>query len=147
MPNHAAFTGGFVSAGAIGKEKWNLAPAAVAVGPGPSALRFDARLTDCQAHATALRHRRKERVELVGLAQGSSGPVSFTEMSIWPSSPSCDFTVTMPPAPAIARFHLALSSWHLLNFPDHVAFLASGLADLRSPIVHPLGHAYNALLS
>jgi hypothetical protein len=44
---------------------------AVAVGPDPSAMRFDDRLTDCQAHAAALRLRRKERVEyVVGLAHG-----------------------------------------------------------------------------
>ena len=29
----------------------------------------------------------------------------------------------------------------------HVAFLASGLADLGSPTARPLGHAYNAFLS
>src|SRR4051812_27032502 len=47
---------------------------AVAVGPNPAALRFDDRLTDCQAHAAALRLRRKECFEyLVGLAQGQPG--------------------------------------------------------------------------
>jgi predicted permease len=44
---------------------------AVAVGPDPSAMRFDDRLADCQAHAAALWFRRKECIEyLVGLAQG-----------------------------------------------------------------------------
>ena len=44
---------------------------AVAVGPDPSAMRFDDRHADCQAHATALWFRSKERIKyLVGLAQG-----------------------------------------------------------------------------
>src|SRR5258705_11252613 len=47
----------------------------VAVGPNPAAMRFDNRLTDCQAHAAALRLRRKECVEyLVDLVQGQPGP-------------------------------------------------------------------------
>jgi hypothetical protein len=46
----------------------------VAVGPDPSALRFDDRLTDCQAHPASLRLRREECVKyLVGLAQRQPG--------------------------------------------------------------------------
>ena len=53
-----------------GELKRRAAPT-VAVGPNSAALRFDDRLTDCQAHAAALWLRRKERLEyLVGLAQG-----------------------------------------------------------------------------
>jgi hypothetical protein len=45
------------------------ATAAVAVGPDPSAMRFDDRLADCQAHAAALWFRSEERIKyLVGLA-------------------------------------------------------------------------------
>jgi hypothetical protein len=44
---------------------------AVAFGPDSSAMRFDDRLADCQAHAAALWFRSKERIKyLVGLAQG-----------------------------------------------------------------------------
>ena len=51
-----------------GEVERRAAPA-VAVGPNPAALRFDDRLADRQAHAAALRLRRKECVEyLVGLA-------------------------------------------------------------------------------
>src|SRR5258708_1310871 len=47
----------------------------IAVGPNPAAMRFDDRLTNCQAHAAALRLRRKECVEyLVVLAWGRPGP-------------------------------------------------------------------------
>src|ERR1700747_345825 len=47
---------------------------AVAVGPDPSAMRFDDRLADCQAHAAALWFRSKERIKyLVGLAEGQPG--------------------------------------------------------------------------
>src|ERR1700676_1580323 len=47
------------------------AATAFAVGPDPAAMRLDDRLTNCQAHAAALRLRRKECVEyLVGLAGG-----------------------------------------------------------------------------
>jgi hypothetical protein len=54
------------------------AATAVAVGPNPAAMRLDDRLTDCQAHAAALRLRRKECVEyLVGLAHGQPGPCVF----------------------------------------------------------------------
>jgi hypothetical protein len=63
MPNHAASTGGFFSAEATCKVKWNTTPRAIAIGPDPSALRFDDRLDDCQTHAGALRLRRKECVE------------------------------------------------------------------------------------
>src|SRR5258705_2059976 len=43
---------------------------AVAVGPDPSAMPFDDRLTDCQTHAAALRFPSQERIKyLVGLAQ------------------------------------------------------------------------------
>ena len=50
------------------------ATAAVAVGPDPSVMRFDDRLTDCQAHAATLWFRSKERIEyLVGLSQGEPG--------------------------------------------------------------------------
>jgi hypothetical protein len=53
--------------------KHRAAPA-VAVGPDPAALRFDDRLTDCEALAAAFRLRRKECVEyVVGLAQGQPG--------------------------------------------------------------------------
>src|ERR1700722_14915508 len=56
-------------------ERRSTAAVAVAVGPDPAALRFDDRLTDCQAHAAALRLRRKECVEyLVDLAYGQPGP-------------------------------------------------------------------------
>ena len=52
------------------REVERRAAPAVAVGPNPAACRFDDRLTDCQAHAAALRLRRKKCVEyLVGLAQ------------------------------------------------------------------------------
>jgi hypothetical protein len=47
------------------------ATSAVAVGPDPTALRFDYRLADCQAHPAAFRLRRKECVKyLAGLALG-----------------------------------------------------------------------------
>src|SRR6201996_5253355 len=52
------------------------APPSVAVGPDPSAMRFDDRHADCQAHAAALWFRSKERIKyLVGFAQGQQpGP-------------------------------------------------------------------------
>src|SRR5271163_1973778 len=69
----------------------------IAVGPDPSAMRFDDRLADCQAHAAALWFRVKNASNIwSALAKGSPGPVSFTEISIWPSSPNCDFAVTTP---------------------------------------------------
>ena len=76
MPNQAASRGGFVSTGAAGKVKWNVAPRpslpVTQIRP-PCDSTID--LTDCQAHAAALRLRRKECVEyLVNLAQGQPGP-------------------------------------------------------------------------
>jgi hypothetical protein len=57
-------------------------PPAVALGPDPAAMRFDDRPADCQVHTAALWFRSKERVKyLIGLAQGSPTPVSFTEIS------------------------------------------------------------------
>jgi hypothetical protein len=82
---------------------------AVAVGPDPSAVRFDDRLADCQSHAAALWLLRKECIKyLVGLAQRKPGPVSLTEISIWPFSPNCDFTVTTPPASVIASIPFSI---------------------------------------
>jgi hypothetical protein len=48
--------------------------ATVAVGPNPSAMRFDDRLADCQAHAAALWFRSKERIKyLLGVGQWQPG--------------------------------------------------------------------------
>ena len=66
-----------------GKVERRAAPV-VAVGPDPPAMRFDDRLADCQAHAAALRLRRKERVEYpVGVASGQPGPcVIYGDMDL-----------------------------------------------------------------
>jgi hypothetical protein len=110
MPNNAASMGGFVTAEAAGKVKWNVAPTpAVAVGPDPSAMRFHDRHADCQAHAAALWFRSKERINIwSALPRGSPEPVSFTETSLWPSSPNCDFTVTTPAKSFIASMPFSI---------------------------------------
>src|ERR1700761_7757866 len=42
------------------------------------------------------------------IAKGLQRPVSFTEISIWPSSPNCDFTVSTPPVSFIASMPFSI---------------------------------------
>src|ERR1700750_170867 len=86
MPNNAASMGGFITAEAAGKVKWNVAPTpAVAVGPDPSAMRFHDRHADCQALPLPCGFAVKNASNIwSALPKGSPEPVSFTETSLWP---------------------------------------------------------------
>jgi len=96
--------GGFVSAEAAGKVKWNVGPrppSPLAQIRPPCDSTIDMLIAKPMPLPCGFVVKNASNI-WSALPRGSPGPVSFAEISIWPSSPNRDFTVTMPPSSVIA---------------------------------------------
>src|ERR1700693_3294301 len=110
MPNQAASMGGFVSAGAAGKVKWNVAPRA----PSPLAQicppcdsTIDLLIARPMPLPCGFVVKNASNIWST-LPRGSPGPLSLIEISIWLSSPNCDFAVSTPPVSFIASMPFSM---------------------------------------
>src|SRR5882757_940005 len=108
--NHAASTGGFVFAGAAGKVKWNVAPRPplpLAQIRPPCDSTIDLLIARPMPLPCGFVVKNASNI-WSALPGGSPGPVSFTEISIWPSPPNCEFTVSTPPVSFIASMPFSI---------------------------------------